>query len=580
METRNCQNCKTDFVIEPEDFVFYEKIQVPPPTFCPECRTVRRLQWRNEMSLYRRKCAASGHDETMISIYPPEENLVVYDLKKWWSDDWDPMEYGDVYDFSRPFFSQWKELRNRFPLQTLSNSKATNSDYCNVAEESRDSYMCSATWKIDRTLYVNRASEITDSADLYVVHRSELCYDDVICTDAYHLLYSLNSKSCVDSYFLYDCHGCTNCFGCTNLRNKSYCMWNEQLTKEEYFRRLSQMNLDSYETILALKQKFNRLRFTAIHRFAMQIKAVDSTGDNLEGVKNCKQCFDSSGQIEDCKYSHWLAVRVKDVYDSGPGLGLAEMTYEMFDNGVGGARNFFGSVVYNSVNVEYSLNCYSCSNLFGCVGLRSKNYCILNRQYSKEEYEELVPKIKAHMMEMPYTDSFGRIYAYGEFFPMEFSPFAYNETVAQDYFPLTKEQALERGYRWREHHANDYKVTIQAKDLPDRLADVSDSITSEVVGCLHEGNCQDRCSRAFRITQDELSLYKRLGVPLPRLCFGCRHDARLRLRNPMRLWHRQCMCTAEGHNHNGTCHNEFETSYAPERKEVIYCESCYQKEVL
>ncbi len=32
-QTKNCQNCKKDFIIEPEDFNFYEKIKVPAPTF-------------------------------------------------------------------------------------------------------------------------------------------------------------------------------------------------------------------------------------------------------------------------------------------------------------------------------------------------------------------------------------------------------------------------------------------------------------------------------------------------------------------------------------------------------------------
>jgi RNA polymerase subunit RPABC4/transcription elongation factor Spt4 len=38
METKNCQNCKKDFNIEPDDFSFYEKMKVPVPTWCPECR--------------------------------------------------------------------------------------------------------------------------------------------------------------------------------------------------------------------------------------------------------------------------------------------------------------------------------------------------------------------------------------------------------------------------------------------------------------------------------------------------------------------------------------------------------------
>ena len=37
VETKICQNCKKDFIIEPEDFNFYEKIKVPLPTFCADC---------------------------------------------------------------------------------------------------------------------------------------------------------------------------------------------------------------------------------------------------------------------------------------------------------------------------------------------------------------------------------------------------------------------------------------------------------------------------------------------------------------------------------------------------------------
>jgi tRNA(Ile)-lysidine synthase TilS/MesJ len=46
-ETKNCQNCKKDFVIEQEDFNFYERIKVPPPTWCSQCRTIRRFVCSN-----------------------------------------------------------------------------------------------------------------------------------------------------------------------------------------------------------------------------------------------------------------------------------------------------------------------------------------------------------------------------------------------------------------------------------------------------------------------------------------------------------------------------------------------------
>jgi len=579
-ETRQCQNCKQNFTIEPEDFNFYEKIKVPLPTFCPECRTVRRLCWRNEMSLFKRKCDAPGHDEMLISFLSPDEKLTVYDANAWWGDSWDPLSFGKEYDFTKSFFEQWRDLRNNIPLQALSNIKATNSDYCNVAEGSKDSYMCSGSWKVERTLYANRISETKDSSDLYIVHRSELCYEDIVCSDSYHLLYSFNCKSCVDSYFLYDCVGCTNCFGCTNLHNKSYCMWNEEIGREEYNRRLALYNLKDYKTILDLKNKFKEMRLRALHRFAVQIKTVNSSGDNLEGTKNCKVCFDMTGKIEDVKNSHWFAVSAKDAYDSGPGIGLAELVYESFDTGVGNYRSLFTSVVYGCNDVEYSFNCHGCSNLFGCIGVRNKKYCILNKEYTKEEYEKLIPKIKKQMNEMPYFDSRGIIYKYGEFFPAELSTFCYNETQAQDYFPIDKDQAIKMGYRWRERKTNEYQSTIDSKDLSSNLDDVEDSITKEIIGCENKDKNSNYCRGAYKITTDELNLYRKLGVPLPRLCFLCRHENRLKMRNPMRLWHRTCMCQKQNHFH-GTkkCEVEFETSYAPERPEIIYCEKCYQAEV-
>ena len=580
METRNCQNCKNEFTIEPEDFNFYKKIKVPPPTFCPECRTVRRLCWRNEMSLFHRKCDVPGHEEMLISFLPLEEKLTVYDSNAWWGDSWDPLSYGKEYDFSKPFFEQWKDLRNKIPLQSLSNINATNSDYCNFAEDNKDCYMCSGVWKSERTLYSNRISEIKDSADLYTVFRSELCYDDVNCSDNYHLLYSLNCKSCVDSYFLYDCVGCTDCFGCSNLRSKSYCMWNEQLSREEYLRRLAEYDLKDFNTIQELKKKFKELCLKSLHRFAVKIKTVNSTGDNLEGTKNCKICFDANDRIEDTKYSNWLNIDVKDTYDSGPGIGEVELVYESFDTGVGGFRNFFAGTVYGSNDIEYSFNCHGCSNLFGCIGLRNKKYYILNKQYSKEEYEKLIPKIKGQMMEVPYVDKRGIVYKYGEFFPVELSTFCYNETQAQDYFPMDKERAKKMGYRWRDRKHNEYEITIESKDLPDNLDDVEDSITEEIIGCANKETSSNYCRGAYKITTDELNLYRRLGVPLPRLCFLCRHENRLKIRNPMKLWHRSCMCEKENHSHEKEkCEVEFETSYAPDRPEIVYCEKCYQQEV-
>jgi hypothetical protein len=62
-----------------------------------------------------------------------------------------------------------------------------------------------------------------------------------------------------------------------------------------------------------------------------------------------------------------------------------------------------------------------------------------------------------------------------------------------------------------------------------------------------------------------------MNIPIPRLHPDERYKRRLALRNPMKLWHRKCM--KEG------CQNEFETTYAHGRPEVVYCEDCYKHEI-
>ena len=170
-------------------------------------------------------------------------------------------------------------------------------------------------------------------------------------------------------------------------------------------------------------------------------------------------------------------------------------------------------------------------------------------------------KIIKHMQDMPYIDQKGRVYTYGEFYPMEASPFGYNET-AHMYFPLTKDEVLERGYVWREPDERNY------------------TIGGEVKGCEHEGKCLHNCSLAFRFIPPELQFYKKHNLPEPKLCFNCRHARRVEQTNPPRLYHRICMCEKEDHFHNTEkCIVEFETTYSPDKSQLVYCEKCYQAEV-
>jgi hypothetical protein len=589
-ETKTCQNCKNDFTIEAEDFSFYEKIKVPPPTFCPQCRLQRRLAWRNERGLHNRECSLCS--KKIISIYSEDFNNTVYCDKCWWGDSWEASDYSMDIDFSRPFLSQFFELFHKVPAPNLFAFGTTmiNSPYCNMADNMKNCYLLHDGNFDQNVSYGSGAFYCKDSEDITMVRKGELCYEIVTCINCYQTFFSQNCEDCVDVYFSHSLKGCNNCFGCVNLHGKSYYIFNKPYTKEEYEKKLKSFGLDSHKNILLLREKAYELWKKFPKKYYYGVQNLNVTGDYLERSKNAKSCF-GAANLEDSKFCSFVSNGpVKTTYDFTHYGDNIELVNECLQSGDGIYNVKFGWGNWsNTNNADYCITVPGSSYIFGCVGLKKKKYCILNRQYTKEEYEELVPKIIQHMNDMPYLDKKGRVYKYGEFFPFEFSPFGYNETTAQEYFPLSKEDALADGYNWRESKKRNYQITKKSNELPDSIAQVSDAILEDVIGCEHEGKCSENCMTAFKILPDDLQFHERMNLPLPRLCPNCRHHQRLKQRNPLKLWHRSCMCdptspSFEGQSkkhphHEGKCNIEFETTYSPERPEIIYCEKCYQQEV-
>jgi len=591
-ETRQCQSCKSDFVIEPEDFDFYKKINIPAPTWCPKCRIQRRLIWRNERSLYKTKCGLCG--KQIISAYSPETGgYLSYCHDCWWGDGWDPISFGKDIDFSSLFFTQLSDLMKSVPYPNLINVNGDHVEYCNFTYQSKSCYLSFASDINENCSYLYHSIENKESSDLLGCKSMEWCCEGVNSQGCYQCDNIFFSSNCINSSFLYNCHNCQNCFGCTNLRNKKFHIFNDAYSEEEYKEKLKTLNKGSFSNEKEIKGKFKDLSRNSVRRFASLIHTTNSTGEYLSNVKNCKDCFDIEGPAENLRYVVYGIPGIKDSMDIYGTGANTESCCELTASGANLSNAFFTALTWEGYDIHYSLYCKNSSHLFGCVGLRNKEYCILNKQYTKEEYEKLVPQIIKHMNEHPHVDSKGRIYKYGEFFPPELSPFAYNETIAQEYFPLNKEKATSSGFRWVDSGAKSYIPTKTATDLPDDIKEVSDSITQEVIECSHKGKCRHQCATAFKIIPQELNLYRKLGLPLPRYCSNCRHHERLTQRNPLKLWKRKCQCAGthddsekykntSTHQHHGEnhCPNEFETSYSPERKEIVYCEECYQQEVV
>ncbi|MBI5220749.1 MAG: hypothetical protein HY978_02855, partial [Candidatus Liptonbacteria bacterium] len=491
----------------------------------------------------------------------------------------------------------------------------------------KNSYLVFNASNPEDCLYGNAVNFCQDCCDNSHISKCEKCYQGFWLTACNNCHFSSQCENCFDLWFSKNCVGCSNCFGCAGLKNKSYCVWNKQYAKEEYVAILKSYNLGSYAGIQELKNKAEAFWLKFPVKFREGSHNLNVSGNYINHCKNVRDSF-LVRECENMRYCQYVQEPPgsKDCYDYSIWGDSNQLVYECHASGIGLYNvKFCLFAQENSKDLEYCLICQSSSDLFGCVSLRKKQFCILNKQYSESEYRELTAKIRQQMSDLPYVDSQGRVYKYGEFLPIEMSPFGYNETMAQEYFPLTKEEALAQGYRWRDTAERDYRVTLPQEKLPDRIDEVPDSITAEIISCAHasldsiprlsasiprySASCNQLCTTAFKIIPAELQFYRKIGLPLPRLCPNCRTFERLKQRIGLKVYPRTCQCAGKearsdpryaegssearerramsekyqntaGHFHgSGPCPSEFETTYSPDRPEIVYCESCYQAEV-
>lgn len=555
---------------------FYRKINVPPPTFCSDCRLQRRMTYRNERTLYKDACDLCK--KSMLSMYSPDKPFVVYCKDCWYGDGWDPFSYGRDYDFNRSFFDQFRDLLKVVPrLNLMYIRQNTGCEFANLVADVKNAYLSYSIVVGENIYYCRSVDASRDTFDSLNCKELERSYQNIDSSHNYESAFMVRSRDCVQSRFLFDCVNAQNCFMSSNLRSSQFIFRNQQLSKEQYEAELAKINFGSISELRKLHAEFQQLMNSSLHKFANSVKAVASTGDNILNVKNAVRAFDSY-DCENIRYGIRM-FKCKECYDVMGSAG-GEFMYETVGCGMGCQMTMFDMYGDAMQNVQYSDWCPLSTNLFGCTALRKKSYCIFNKQYSKEEFQALFAKIVEQMKNVAYTDKAGRVYKYGEFFPIEMGTFAYNESMAQEYFPLTKEEAIEQGFAWRDPEPPTHKATITSDQLPDNIEDVKDDILKEIIEC---GNCK----RAYRIVPAEIAFLRTMKLALPERCPECRYRARFAVRMPLKLWKRQCMCdykirqnsAKHTHHSSGLCPNTLETPYAPERPETIYCEACYQAEI-
>ena len=552
----SCNSCGNQFEVSQEDLALLDKFapvhkskkySIPSPVDCPDCRQIRRMSFRNEQKLYHRTCDITG--KTIISIFSPDSPYKVCDKEVWYSDQFEAKEYGQNYDFDKPFFEQFKQLSLRVPFPSLRNELSENCDFNSDMGRCRNCYMCARTHESENIIYTYRGSKSNNCTDCLQISKCQYLYECIECVDCYDSKYLFFCSGCGNSAFLMDCRNCLDCFMCSNLRNKSHCFMNEQLSPEEYRKKMADFDFGSFAHVKRAYEMFEELKKKAIRRNLMIINAEGCTGDNLFNCKNCYSCF-SVQESQDGRYL-WDVKLFKDSMDAYSGGRNSELIY----NTTAGANTYnakWCARASDSEDITYSMFINTSQHIFGSIGLKRSKYCILNKQLTEDEYNDLVPKIIEHMQGTG---------EWGDFFPASCSPFAYNEIVAQQYFPKSKEAAVLLGYRWKDDDPRDYQP--QDFSIPDNIKDVTDVICEQLLAC-------SECGKNYRIAQPELKFYREHTSIVPRQCFDCRHMKRVHTRNPFVLRTDTCR----------KCGKEMDTTFPENTPMQIYCSECYREEVI
>lgn len=495
MHTKKCIECQQEFALEQVDLDFYKKIDVSVPDVCPFCRAQLRLSFRNERILYHATCAKTG--KPVISVFSANKPHTVYSYDTWFSDDWDAISYGRDYDMDRPFFEQLKDLFDQVPKPALLHTRSVNSEYLNLCADNKNAYMVfesSNNEDATNCYWIQRCKDVVDTS---FSDSCELCINIDDCFNCYRVTDSRSAHNCTDCDFLVDCRGLSNCIGCVNLYQGEYYILNQKYSKEEYVKEKVRLALDSYSGREAFSKRFQAFLSQQPQKYAEIVSCVGTTGNFLKNTKNCTYTFHGY-DAEECRYAEHVWRNAKECVDVSTAGRNALVVFNALNSGLDTAYQVATFTCWSSTYTSYSGYCFNSNNVLGCFGLRKKEYCILNKQYDKEEYE----RIKSHIIEELKRDN-----RWGSWFPKELSFFGYNESSAYDQFPVSKDQALEKGYTWEDTSRGTFGKETKTWDGLDVFEE--QTILGEIFAC-------SETNQNFRFIEHEVVSYKKLGYPLPR----------------------------------------------------------------
>ncbi|KKU78856.1 MAG: hypothetical protein UY05_C0046G0001 [Candidatus Peregrinibacteria bacterium GW2011_GWA2_47_7] len=292
------------------------------------------------------------------------------------------------------FLQEFEALRLKMPRLYNINVGCENSDYCTHADKDKNCYLVFAINFSEDCMYGGIVLNSKDCVDCLNCEYSELCYECVDIDHCYNCIFSQDLKNSSDCHFCYDCVGSKNCFGCVGLRQKEYCIYNEYVGKERYREFLKGFDARNKQSIREALSKLDDLQLKIPRKFMHETQAEACIGDYIGRSKNCFNCFNIH-ESEDCMYMQdcWRTVDSLDMTFSDG----STLCYDSFSIGLGSYNCNFSNYIRSSRDLEYCELCFNCKDCFGCIGLKDKQYHILNQPLSREEYFAKVAELKAEM---------------------------------------------------------------------------------------------------------------------------------------------------------------------------------------
>ncbi len=492
--TKTCITSGKTFTVSEAEQKYCTERNIPLPQQHPFERLKHIANFRNRIHLYNTTCAKT--QKPILSCFPPEKNYTVYDIEAWSGDRWEATDYGQSYDSSRSFWDQYEELLKKVPLPNLNVVSGTmeNSNYVNGAMNLKNCYLCFSTLDSVDCMFcwaTFNSQNIVNSINCYF---SEIAYECRDIEKCYNCFYIESCQNCSDSYFLLGCQSCKHCYGCVNLNNREYCWYNEQLSKDEYEKRLASVNLGSIQVVGAERSTFKEFSKQFPTKYYRGKSIEKSDGNYISNCKDthnaffCTDCVDVENSL--------VLLKSKDCFGVVSSK-ACELTYNS-QSGMNYNCQYCNESLVGNRNLAWCMFTNGSTDCFGCVSLKKKQYCILNKQYSPEEYFKLVAQIKQAMIDRE---------EYEDFFPRRLSPFYYNESDSMIYFPATKEDATKNGFSWKDENA----ATSENHYIPpDDISAVTDDILQQTLVCVKTG-------KKYRLTKQELDFYRRFKIPVPRI---------------------------------------------------------------